>query len=301
VARAVSVVLPTHNRPQLVRRAIASIIEQDYIGDVECIVVFDQSEPDPSLNMSRPGRSVVVVTNDHTPGLAGARNAGSVHARHDLLAFCDDDDEWLPHKLSRQVEALEQSGAGLVVSGLLVDYQGKVSERIPAGEQLTAEGLFRSRVMEANMVTALIERRVWEEMGGADEAIPGSYGEDYDCMIRAVAATKALVVREPLVRIHWAGHSFFAQRWETIIAAIDYGLAKHPGFATEPKGLARLYGRKSFGYAALGKRAEARRWAGRTIRTYWREPRAYLALLISFRLLTPGLAQRLAHRSGRGI
>jgi GT2 family glycosyltransferase len=44
---AVSVVVATRNRPELLLRAVTSILGQSYPGDLECLVVFDQSQPTP--------------------------------------------------------------------------------------------------------------------------------------------------------------------------------------------------------------------------------------------------------------
>jgi glycosyltransferase involved in cell wall biosynthesis len=298
---AVSVVIATRDRPDMLRRAVEAVLAQDYDGQVECIVVYDQSDPDLSLTRDSGDRRVVVVGNDRAPGLAGARNCGVAAATGELIGLCDDDDVWLPEKLHLQVDALAGTGAGLAVCGIVIEYRGALTERIPVQEELTVSHLLRRRVMEAHPSTVLVSRAAWDEIGGVDEAIPGSYGEDYDWMLRALGTTEAVVVPRALVRVLWGAQSYYAQRWETIIAAIDYGLTKHPEFATEPRGLARLYGRRSFALAALGRRGEARRWAVRTFRTSWREPRSYLALLVSSHLLSADRAMRLANRAGRGI
>ena len=72
-------------------------------------------------------------------------------------------------------------------------------------------------------------------------------------------------------------------------------------FQDQPVGLARLYGRLAFANAALGNRAEACRWAGRTIRLRPRERRAYLALAVSSGLVSAGSLVEAAHKRGKGI
>ncbi len=67
----VSVVVATHNRPQLLRVALAAILTQDYEGEIECILVFDRAEPETDLEQAPTGtpvRSVQVITNTRTPG-----------------------------------------------------------------------------------------------------------------------------------------------------------------------------------------------------------------------------------------
>ncbi|HET7399536.1 MAG TPA: glycosyltransferase, partial [Intrasporangium sp.] len=59
----VGVVIATHNRPGPLREALASVLEQDYAGAVEVVVVCDQSEPDLTLESAMPRRRVRVVSN----------------------------------------------------------------------------------------------------------------------------------------------------------------------------------------------------------------------------------------------
>jgi glycosyltransferase involved in cell wall biosynthesis len=292
----VSVVVATRDRPRLLARAIEAIRAQDYPGPVECVVVFDQTAPDPDL------ADVVVTTNGRTPGLAGARNTGALAATGELLAFCDDDDRWLPQKLSRQVERLLETGADVAVSGIHVEHGEHVITRVPRQEDLTLAELLRRRVMEAHPSTVVVRREAFfDRIGLVDEEIPGSYGEDYDWILRAAAAGPIAVVPEPLVTVLWGRTSHFNRDWRTIVDALRYLLDKHPGFADDPSGLARVHGQVAFAHAALGERRDARSWAASALKLSWRERRAYLALLVTARLLTADRVLRLAHATGRGI
>ena len=262
----VTVIVATHNRPELLRVAIDSILGQTYRGAIECLVVYDQSEPDHTLAMVDGDRSIRLITNDRTPGLAGARNSGVLATDRDFVAFCDDDDSWLPTKLERQMELLVRSGALTSVTGIYVQYADRVVERIPSQATFTLEHVARSRAMEGHPSTVVVRRDAFlGPIGLVDEQIPGSYGEDFDWMLRALAAGPVAVVEEPLATVLW-GQSLFSRRWQTIIDAIDYGLAKHTVFHADRKALARLYGRRAFANAALGNRKEALRGAWRTAR-----------------------------------
>jgi glycosyltransferase involved in cell wall biosynthesis len=298
----VSVIIATHDRPRLLAKAIEAVRAQDYAGQVQCVVVFDRNEPDAALATADPRRPVVVVANDRTPGLAGARNAGAAAASGELLAFCDDDDEWLPAKLRLQAGRLAETGADVAVSGIHVSYGDKIITRVPRPEDVTHAELLRRRVMEAHPSTVVVRRAAFlGKIGQVDEEIPGSYAEDYDWMLRAAAAGPIAVVPEPLVTVLWGQTSHFNRKWRTISDALQYLLRKHPAFADDPRGLARVQGQIAFAHAALGERSEARTWAVRTLRNSWRERRAYLALLVSLRVLSADRVLRLAHATGRGI
>jgi glycosyltransferase involved in cell wall biosynthesis len=115
----VSVVIPMHERPGLLRRAVRSVIEQDYSGRVQTLVVFDGCGPAAIPASDSPGQqAVVVLGNTRTPGALGARNTGILAADGDVVAFLDDDDEWPSSKLSRQVEVLMSGSADVVFSGV---------------------------------------------------------------------------------------------------------------------------------------------------------------------------------------
>lgn len=296
----VDVVIATRNRPELLARAIAAVREQDYPGQVTVHVVFDGTVPDQALERSGERRRVRVLSNDRTPGLAGARNSGILAGCADLVAFCDDDDTWRPEKLRRQVRALRQACADTAVSGIEVQYRNHTVVRIPRPGDLTLASLVRRRVMEAHPSTVLVRRTALTgPIGLVDEDIPGSYGEDFDWIIRAARHGAIAVAPEPLVRVLW-GQSLFSRNWQTIVDAIDYGLRKTPEFSADPLALGRLYGRRAFALAALGRR-DALPAVVRTLRVSPREKRAYLAAAVALHLVSADRLLDLAHRRGHGI
>ncbi|HLB62429.1 MAG TPA: glycosyltransferase family A protein [Actinomycetota bacterium] len=299
----VTAVVPTRDRPELVRRALRAILGQRYDGDIECLVVFDRSDPKAIEVTTGPGRRVHVVSNDHRPGLAGARNAGAERAGGELLAFCDDDDEWLPDKLRLQVEALDREpGSDVASSGIVVEYRGRSIERLPPAELVTFRHLLHSRVAELHSSTLLVRRSAFlERIGQVDEEIPGSFGEDYEWLLRAARLAPIVAVPRPLVRVHWGTASYFEGRWRMMAEGLTYLLQRYPEFETDPRGLARVSGQIAFALAGAGDRALARSWARRTLRADWRERRAYLAFLVSLGLLRPETILRLAHSVGKGI
>jgi len=297
----VSVVVPTHNRPELMAKAVRSILEQDYPGAIECIVVFDKAEPTPVPVHVGANRTLRTIANDRTPGLAGARNAGVVIAEGDLIGFLDDDDEWLQGKLRLQAELMRRTGSHVATCGI---YICRGDKRIVRAAQpvTTYRDLLRSRHMAVNPCTILVERRrLIADIGFVDEQIPGSYGEDYEWLLRVARTGDIPAVEQPLVDINWHGASYFQRRWDTIAAAHRYILDKYPEFAGEPVGFSRIAGQISVALAAAGERGSSRRWARRSLRTNPRQPRAYLGLLVSTGLLDANALLRLANAFGRGL
>src|SRR5262245_246858 len=101
----VSIIVPTQDRPQMLKEAVDSALGQTW-QDVEIIIVLNGASPAAIevANGCRADPRVAVV--DMARGtLAAARNLGIERARGEWMAFLDDDDLWLPEKLEVQLDA----------------------------------------------------------------------------------------------------------------------------------------------------------------------------------------------------
>ena len=297
----VTAVIATRDRPVLLREAIDAVLAQDYPGEVECLVVFDQARPDTSLEHRSPGRSVRVTANGHAPGLAGARNTGAESARHDLVGFCDDDDLWHPAKLSHQVPVLLTADPPIVTSGIVVDHDGRRTVRVLARTTVTFGELLRDRHTELHPSTFLARRdTLLDTLGGVDEQLPGGFGEDYDLLLRAARVAPVRHVRLPLTTVRWRGDSYFFQRWDTMAAGLTWLVERYPELESQPAGAARVRAQVAFAHAAAGRRTSAASWAWSALVRNRREPRTALAALVALGL-PPSVVMERLHRHGRGI
>ena len=296
----VGVVLPTHVRPQLLRAALSSVLAQDYPGDIRAVVVHDRSEPDQQL---ADGDRVRVLPNIRTPGLAGARNSGVDALDTELIAFCDDDDEWLPGKLRAQVTALlEQPAAEFASCGIVVDFDGRPSVRLAGADQVTYQDLLRSRMVMVHSSTYLVWRsKLLDGIGLVDEDIPGSQNEDWDLALRSARRHPIVFVDQPLVRVAWGNTSYYAQHWETKIDGLLWMLDRYPDIGRSRVGGARAYAQLSFYYACFGRKAEAWRWTKRALRSNWHERRVLFAVLVAAGLLSGDTVLRQLNARGHGI
>ncbi len=305
-AGTVSVVIATRDRPVLLRRAIDAVLDQDHAASLEIVVVFDRSEPDPTLAdhpavVGREDRRIVVTTNVRAPGLAGARNSGVAMAAHDWIAFCDDDDEWLPGKLAAQFAAIEATpGARVATTGVFIHFEGEDTARIPDAAVLTFEGFLNDRMTEVHPSATLASAELISEIGDVDETIPGGYGEDYDWLLRAARLSPFAVAPEPLVRVHWHGASFFFEKWKTIDEALEFLVQKYPEFHDQPAGLARIRGQQAIARGAMKQRRAAVRTAIEAAKLKPTEKRAPVALLIAAGV-PAGTILKAAHKFGKGL
>ncbi|MGI8879709.1 MAG: glycosyltransferase family 2 protein [Jatrophihabitans sp.] len=295
------VVIPTRGtRPDTLNQAIESVRGQQYEGHLAIAVVFDGVAPDWHLVSAGPV-PVRVLVNCRTPGLAGARNSGIETSSAELVAFLDDDDFWLPNKLSRQVNWLAEAGGDFATTAIRVEFRGSRSPRLAHSSSVTHGQLVASRMSMLHSSTFLIRRQALVSAGMVDESAPLSQNEDWDLLLRFSRHHSIAHLDEPLVSVRWGSTSMFARAWESKIDAMHWIVAKHPDLRTSRVGYARLLGQMAFAQAAAGQRREAVSSAVQASRLRWREPRGYLALLAASRLLTPSLILRMLHRCGRGI
>lgn len=302
----VSAVIATRDRPQLLVRAVEAVLTQDYDGAIEAVVVFDQSRPDDALvtrleSLTGERRRVVVIANSRASGLAGARNTGLAAATGDYAAFCDDDDVWLPGKLQTQMDALLVApDTWFCAGGVEIDVRGRRHRRLADARLVTLRELVSDRVTALHPSTFVFERERVVEIGGLDEALPGSYGEDYDLLLRVARESPVLALAGPLATVYWHSGSFFADRWRTIAAAHSYLRAKHPEFAGESADSAWLDGKTAFAMAASGQRGQAWRLARSVLRHKPSQKQA-LASLVVMAGVPAQWIQRSAQALGRGV
>lgn len=302
----VGVVIPTSGRrPEQLRAATRAVLAQDYPGVVDVIIVVDGADPaavaEQVADVVAPSTAsgerhqVRVMPNRLSPGLPGARNTGIAAFDTDLIAFCDDDDVWLPGKLTAQTPALS-GGAEFASCAIEVEYGSRRVPRLAGADLVTKDDLVRSRMVMVHSSTFLFKRgTLW-----VDESAPGGQNEDWDLAMRAAKRQPIAHVDQPLVRVRW-GASHYVTRWADRIAGLEWMLARHPELAVDPRGAARIYGQLAFHNAALGRRREAGRWAMRTFGARLGEPRAPIALAVAAGLVSAHAVLSMLHDRGHGI
>lgn len=304
----IAVVIPTRNRPQLLRQALRSVLAQDYPGALRVLVIFDQSPPEWELT-SDGARPVTILANTRTPGLSGARNTGILAAPEcELVAFCDDDDTWAATKLTTQVRAmLARPGTLFTTCAIEVEYGGRCTPRLAGRSEVGVAELVRSRMAMLHSSGFLAHQRALvtpPDQGGIGlvaEDAPGSQNEDWDLLLRAAKRAPIRHVDAPLVRVIWGRSSFFTHEYAAKVAALCWMLSRHPEIGECPPGAARVYGQIACWEAAMGNRAAARRWAVMALRSNWREPRAAIAIAAAARVVRVERVLDALHRHGHGL
>jgi glycosyltransferase involved in cell wall biosynthesis len=132
----VSVILPVLNRAQLLASSAGSVLAQDY-RNLELIIVDDGSEDDlEAAARALEDPRVRYLRRPINGGPAAARNTGIEAASGELIAFQDSDDQWLPGKLSHQVQALLAAGSKTVLAYTDVERSAEGRRIVYPGERL---------------------------------------------------------------------------------------------------------------------------------------------------------------------
>jgi len=196
----VSIIIPTYKRARIVSETIQAVLNQTY-SDWEAIVVSDGPSDDT--------RKVVEAFADsrikyyeiaHNGRPAVPRNFGISKTQGQYLAFCDDDDTWLPEKLALQLAKFDEDrDIGLVYTKCLFK-RGKKERTVPyncRGGFIFNE-LFLSFGFIASS-TVLVKKEVINEVGIFDEDVRLKATEDFDLWLRIAHKHKVGCVDKPLL------------------------------------------------------------------------------------------------------
>lgn len=202
---AVSIIIPTYNRTDYLYLTLESIVQQTY-QDFEVIVVDDGTPNTDNEIICSKFDKVRYYKIKNTGGPATPRNVGIRKASGKYLAFVDDDDIWLPHKLDMQVKILDaNSDFGLVHSCCeVIDEHGILKNKIIGrpGSMNVKHGDVRMRMIgnwTIMMPTPLIRKEVVDQVGFFNERMTPAT-EDVEYWSRCSFETKFYYIDEPLAR-----------------------------------------------------------------------------------------------------
>lgn len=198
----VTIVIPTYNRRDLVREAIASVTAQSYT-DFELIVVDDGSD-DRTAEVVQQYAGIRYVYQPNR-GVSAARNAGVAVAQGELIAFLDSDDLWEPQKLEHQVALFAQHPDVQICQTDEIWVRNGIRVN-PHNKHRKAGGDIFARSLELCLVSpsaVMMHRVLFARLGGFDESLPAC--EDYDLWLRVTVRVPVHFIATPLV-VKRGGH-----------------------------------------------------------------------------------------------
>jgi glycosyltransferase involved in cell wall biosynthesis len=200
----VSVIIPTHNRAEVLGRAIASVLGQTW-ADFQIIVVDDGSTDATARVLAEFDDPRLTGMHQENKGVSSARNQGIAASNGRLIALLDSDDYWMPDKLEKQVRFMAESGFAICQTDEIWIRNGvRVNPRF---KHAKPAGWFLERSLELCLISpscVMFTRTLWDELGPFDESLPAC--EDYSLWLRVGVCHPVGLLPEVLV-VKTGGHA----------------------------------------------------------------------------------------------
>lgn len=236
----VSIITPVYNGQDFLDRSIKSVLAQTY-ENWELFLIDDGSS-DNSVQIIEnylEDNRIKLLRNESNSGIPTTRNKGIENSTGEFIALLDQDDEWLPHKLEKQVSRFLEidDSFGLIYSNVEVRTdQGILSDQ---KKEIEPEASIQSNLelmLSRNLITsptAMVKRKALEEVGLFDESIRWG-GDDYDLWIRIAHKFKFDYIDEVLCIRHEHQQNYSADKKRMMLKTIDLGEKYVKQFGLEP-------------------------------------------------------------------
>lgn len=206
----ISIITPSYKTKGGLRKSIESVLNQTY-SNYELIIV-DDNNPDTEerhfteelMSLYQNNSRIVYIKHEQNRNGAAARNTGFRASRGEYIAYLDDDDEFMPEKLEKEVLFLEQNNEyDAVYCRLLIN--GTVNKMIPFEGNCLVEILSDMTRMQTS--TLMFRRHAIETIGGFDESFRRH--QDYELLVKFFSyGFKIGFINEPLAIYTTTGQNF---------------------------------------------------------------------------------------------
>jgi glycosyltransferase involved in cell wall biosynthesis len=262
---AVSVVIPTYNRADVLQRAINSVLNQTFT-DFELIIVDDYSADNTEKVVDKyDDERISYIRFNENCGANAARNTGIKASNGDYVSFLDSDDEFHVKHLESVVSDLKDidtSCAGAFTAFKHV-HDGSVVTISGAPDGLiTQEQLIATNVV-GGFSTVTLRSEVFKEVGPLDEEMPSA--QDIEYFIRVLEQYSMLGIDRPLVTYYRDGERI-SDDLDSRIAGQRRLIEKH-GDKLSRAGYSRIFSSRAFAHARNGNLTAARQNFGRAIKS----------------------------------
>ncbi len=201
----ISVIIPTYNRCDLLKRAINSVIKQT-ITPKEIIVV-DNGSTDQTYEMVSSLFPEINYFIEKKRGVSAARNKGILESKSKWIAFLDSDDTWKPTKLEKQMEfSIFNQDKYRIIHTDENWYRNKKFLNQLKKHKKSGGNIFKNSLQLCciSPSSVVLNKQIFEEYGLFDENL--EVCEDYDMWIRITSKEEVGFLDSPLVS-KYGGHS----------------------------------------------------------------------------------------------
>ena len=199
----ITAIITTHNRRELLPRALDSVFQQTRPAD-EVIVVDDGSD-DETFTWLLQQQGIDKLIRHPPKGVSAARNIAIKASRGEWLAFLDDDDAWTPDKLANQLQVLRAAPQYRVCHSEEIWIRN--GKRVNAMHKHQKYGgwiyPYCLPLCVISPSAVMIHRTVFDDIGTFDTSLPAC--EDYDLWLRICAREPVLFIEQPLIT-KYGGH-----------------------------------------------------------------------------------------------
>lgn len=226
---AVSVVIPTYNRAELLKQAVQNVLDQTY-QDFEIIVVDDASSSGEAEKIIKSfnDKRMRYVRHSENKGAAAARNTGIKISNSRYIAFKDDDDVWHTEYLKKTMAAFETATPETgVVYAKLARIESGQEKYIPWEAIIKREGSLYQVLLQRNFIgttNAVFKKECFDKAGMFDENLRAL--EDWECWIRISKYFEFRYIDELLGKSYVQVHGVSSNK-KNYINAVIYILKKH--------------------------------------------------------------------------
>jgi len=202
----VSVIVPTYNRPDTLKRTLESIAAQTY-KRIEAIVVNDAGEDVSGvIDTFQDKLSIKYLVHDKNKGLAAVRNTAIKYASGQYIAYLDDDDIFHPHHIETAVKVLTTTNYKAVYTDAYRAYQTKegdtyqvIKKDIPYSIDFVKGIFYKTNITP--VLCVVHDRTCFDEAGIFDETL--TVLEDWDLWIRMAEKYDFYHIKELTCEFSW--------------------------------------------------------------------------------------------------
>ena len=214
-----SVIVAVYNGAKTLTQTIESILSQTY--DNFELLLIDDGSTDESKNLIEKylEDERVKYFKKQNGGVASARNFGIARATGEVIGYCDQDDQWLPQKLEKQIPLFSDPDVGLVYSWVDIDRHGKRECSTPEFEGECFEALLNRNFVSC--CTAMVRRTVLNQVNGLDESRELHGVDDRHLWLKVARISKLAVAKTPLAIYFIHGENYSLDNKKMLIADLS--------------------------------------------------------------------------------